>query len=57
MYVKNLLRKMDLKLCKKIFRMFVDSFKIFFVVRKFVVIKYLTTANQLSTEQKTILFI
>ena len=47
MYFNNPLRKRGLKLYKKIFRIFVDSFYVFFIVRVFIVIKYSTTANQL----------
>ena len=42
MYVNNLLRKRGLKLCKKIFRIFVDSFLVFLLLRVFIVIKYST---------------
>ena len=43
--------KKGLETLQKIFRIFVDSFLVFFVVRVFKVIKYSTTINQLSTEQ------
>ena len=39
MYINNLLRKRGLKICKKIFRIFVD-FLLFVIVRVFIVIKY-----------------
>ena len=45
MYVNNLLRKRGLKLYKKIFRIFVDSFLVFYSY------KILDNRNQLSTEQ------
>ena len=50
MYVNNLLRKKSLKLYKKYFE-FLSIPSKFFIVRVFIVIKYLTTTNQLSTEQ------
>ena len=50
MYVNNLVRKRNLKLYKKYFEFLSISSKLF-IVRVFIVIKYLTNANQLSTEQ------
>ena len=51
MYVDDLLREMGLKLYKKIYFEFLSIPSKFFAVRVFIVIKYLATANQLSTEQ------
>ena len=54
MYVNNLLRKRGLKIYKNYFDFLSISSK-FFIVRVFIVIKYSTTANQLSTEQSKFL--
>ena len=51
MYVNNLLRNRGLKLDKKNISNFCLFLPSFFIDRVFKVIKYLTTINQLSTEQ------
>ena len=51
MYVNKLVRKGGLKLYKKNISKFCQFFLSFFIVRGFIVIKYSTTANQLSTKQ------
>ena len=51
MYVKNLLRKGGLETLQKSISNFCQFLLSVFTVRVSIVIKYLTTANQLSTEQ------